>query len=983
MKLKSKFLIFFVTIIIIYILLFIIIEKIVIKPIIQNIETTQAIKDSGRCVGSLKDTISQLAEFTFDWGAWDDTYQFISDLNSDYINANLLSTTFKNNSLQIIFYAGLDRNLKWGGYYSDDKILGKNNRITQKVFQTLKDKYSSIFSDKSDLKPKSGIVFIKDLGTLLICASPILTSEDDGPCKGTLFMGRLINNKTIAEIKKKILVDYSLTSLSTEKNENNQKIYEELLQNNNRFLKIKTAKILHLYSLVGDYNEEPVLLLEVILPRETFQHASEILNFSLYSMIIIGIVLIVGTAVLLQILILSRVSRTVSTINNYKSKGILPEKKLYRNDEIGILKNELYNMLFVNKKNRIYLEELIEKLKISTKAAESANLAKSNFLANMSHEIRTPMNAVIGFTNLLKKTKLNDYQKNYLSKIYISAENLTHIINEILDFSKIEAGKMNIESIRFDLMGVLSNISNIISHKAEEKNLKFSLNVNSSVPLNFVGDSLRIGQILLNLTSNAVKFTNNGEIRVDIQLISKSNDIAIVKFSVKDSGIGLRPEELDTLFEAFTQADASTTRNFGGTGLGLCISKNLANMLDGDIEVESIYGQGSTFSLCLPLNIYTGESKHTDISIMEVNEKKAFSKEKFDLIKGAHILLVEDNIINQQLAYTILNDENFIVTVASNGEEALKLIEFRNFDIVLMDLQMPVMGGIEATQKIRTQKRFKNLPVIAMTADVMEEAKNEALQAGLNDYISKPIDVNELFNLLIKWIKPKRHKELSPQFNEQSKAKIDIEFAALQSIDTSIGLKCCAGKKTLYKKMLFGFRKEYEDYEEIITNALYDEKIEFLQRYIHTLKGIAGTLGAVELFNEMSQADLELKKAAPEVVEIASILKNAVGIVNAILSDIIELEKTFPEIEPDKENSKVPKKNIKDIKITLNKLKKNLEEYDLESEDSFKILKSQIYSSENSDLLDELGSRIEKFEFENALFVLSKFIETDIVPKQI
>ena len=603
--------------------------------------------------------------------------------------------------------------------------------------------------------------------------------------------------------------------------------------------------------------------------------------------------------------------------------------------------------------------------------AEDAARAKSNFLANMSHEIRTPMNAVIGFSNLMNKTNLDDYQKEYLNKISISTKHLLHIINEILDFSKIEAGKMDIESADFNLVEVLENISNIISHKTEEKKLKFILNINSSVPTKFVGDSLKIGQILLNLANNAVKFTDKGEVRIDVLLIGKNADIATMKFSVTDTGIGLKPEELDSLFEAFTQGDASTTRNFGGTGLGLCISKNLANNLGGDIHLESIYGLGSTFSLSLPLKLQTGKSKNNDTS--EVRHKEVFSKDELNLIRGSHILLVEDNLINQQLANTILSDEGMIVTIVSNGKEALEFIESQKYDLVLMDLQMPIMGGLEATLEVRKQNRFKNLPIIAMTADAMLSTRHNTKKAGMNGYISKPIDVNQLFFLLVKWIKPKSSKEISLQVSKQAVREADVDFSELQGLDTGIGLRCCGTKRTLYQKMLFSFRREYENYEETTTIALKNKDIEFLQRYIHTLKGIAGTIGAVELSIELEYLNKTLKKTDLKRTEITPLLQKTVNIMNSILRDITVFEKNFSAVEPEKTMPLIAE-SVQDTKSIVDKLKKNLESYDLESLKSFKQFKKRINYNDYSYLVNELESKIEVFDFESALFALNKII---------
>ena len=972
MKLKNKFLVFFGLILIIYIFVFISVEIMVIYPILSTLESSQAIKDSERSTAALNNELAYIQAFTFDWGAWNDTYTFIDDVNKEYIQENLVKETFISNSLCIIFYVDLDGNLKYGNLFLTDKLLGTDNPATTNFFKIIKNNYSSFIHDKSQLEPKSGLLYIKDIGPVMICASPILTSEDKGPCKGTLIMGKLLNDKAIKGISRATQVDFTLSDLTSDNSDIISKT-KKATDSGEIFFKIKTHDFLTLYSFVDDINGKPILLKEVIFPREMFQHANNLLIYYLYFLVIIGLILSLGTGLMVEYMILKPISRLIDFIKKYKSERILPDKQISTNDEIGLLQKELSEMMFINIENKNHLEKLIKNLEISTKAAESANIAKSNFLANMSHEIRTPMNAIVGYSNLLMKTKLNTSQNNFLNNISISTENLLHIVNEILDFSKIEAGKMNIENISFDLMKVLNNLSSNISLKAKEKNLKFSIDIHPDMPSIFEGDPLKIGQILLNFTSNAIKFTNRGRVSVSVKLLSLVNDTATIKFSVTDTGIGLKPEDIDIIFDAFSQADASTTRNFGGTGLGLCISKNLANMLGGDIEVDSVFGRGSIFSLILPLNIKkTNDEKSHTVSGCETKEINVINDKSLDMIRGSHILLVEDNIINQQLACALLEDEGLIVTVCSNGMEALEVINFQEFDLVLMDLQMPVMGGIEATREIRKDNNFKNLPIIAMTADAMTGARKISKNVGMNDYISKPIDVSALFCLLVKWINPGALKDISQNAAERLPKMAQIELPKLNGIDISLGLKRCAGKKDLYRNMLFGFRKEYDNYEEVISNALDRDDLEYLHRYIHSLKGLSGTIGAVELFNEVSFLNIELKKEDMNAEVVIPKLKKTIPVMNNILQGIIELEKNIPSSEADNDVSDIIEKYDGDILSAINKLKKNLEEFDLESGQSFKTLKSLIDSDNCQDLLNDLESKLLVFDYQNALVLLKE-----------
>ncbi|MES2015770.1 MAG: ABC transporter substrate-binding protein [Pseudomonadota bacterium] len=510
-----------------------------------------------------------------------------------------------------------------------------------------------------------------------------------------------------------------------------------------------------------------------------------------------------------------------------------------------------------------HLEERVQQrtkqLDLAKKVAEEASSAKGQFLANMSHEIRTPMNGVIGMAYLALKTDLNARQRDYLEKIRFAGEHLLGIIDDILDFSKIEAGMLEIEVLAFTLDHVIQTVTTVVAPKAASKHLELVFEVEPGLPAALQGDPLRLGQVLINYTNNAIKFSDSGAITVRVSKVDERADDCLLRFEVQDTGIGLTQEEAAKLFQSFQQADTSITREYGGTGLGLAICKQLAQLMQGDVGVISAPGSGSTFWFTARVGKLDALGSDTQGAADDGIDSSA-------ALAGARILLVEDNTFNQQIALEMLEESGCSVCLAQNGLEALDLLAKASFDCVLMDVQMPVMDGLQATRLIRLDPRLAGLRVLAMTATATSEDRARCMEAGMDDFITKPIQPALLRKSVARWLPPRSAEPVATP--PQAAGFRTIPAGDPQVIDLTILAKLLSYDQAKVRKFAFKFLQSTQGGFDEMETSLAKGDVARVRELGHRIKSAARTVGALgmaelcEKLEHLPQIDAETDQGA-------------------------------------------------------------------------------------------------------------------------
>ncbi len=809
-----------------------------IMPSFAALDRAEAMTNLQRCADAIDREAQHVGTLAADWGAWDDTYRFVIEPNQAYATANLLPETLAEASrINLAFF------LDTQGHVVAHVLYDAEQKASLHLPEFPETDWPAEHPLLRHARPDTCIqgLVMTQAGPMLVASHPIVTSRGEGPVRGTIVLGRFLNEALVAGLRRDLHLDFVLRDpRSQHETEEAGNILTALRSQPQGVLvpagKQRQRGIVALQDIYG----EPALLLAVDLERSILAKGRLALSYAHASDVGAAILVLVITCWLMRRLVLKRIANMGNAVLEIDARGDRSLRvPIDGEDELSLLARQINHMLG-------QVESSEHALRESQRAAEAANQAKSQFLSNVSHEIRTPMNGIMGFCEAIIGASSLDAARKHAGIILRESGVLVMLVNDLLDLARLEAGKLGVERTRCDLHQLMEELAQTLTIQTRNKGLKFETSLAPDVPRWIWGDPLRLRQVLLNLATNAVKFTEQGHVRIVVECTS-ANQVDRLCFSVHDTGIGIAPDKLEEIFDAFTQSELSTSRKYGGSGLGLSIVRQLVCLMGGRLQVESQLGQGSVFSFWVPLEPVL------DAGSGSITHEQVTQDVQIDL-QPAHVLVADDYATNRDVARLFLEDAGQHVVLVTNGSEAVQACDEQPFDVIVLDIQMPVMDGLEAVKRIR-QGASTNArrPILALTASADADTYNMCVQAGFSEVITKPIRRAALLAAVSGW-RDREHASTQAPAEElviesfgdtpESLPPIDIETAVLEF-----------GSAEVFSEVVGKFMTSAEEQVTELRDALVRQERTALRGIAHKMKGGAATLEAVPLAEAAAHLD--------------------------------------------------------------------------------------------------------------------------------
>ncbi len=975
---KKAFLIFTSTSAGIFVL-FLVASKFILLDNIDGLERTQVERNMERARSALRNNLGSLRAISRDYASWNDTYRFIVDKNAAYVATNFVPATYNNLKVNVIVMVDGAEKQVYGNFF--DFATGSIEPLKPSFFESMRKYGFTKPVMEAPHKSKSGLLRT-DYGPMLVVSQPNLTSDGEGPPRGVTIMARAFDERLIKELSETTLLDISVAPLGEDGG-------AVAIPDAGFTMTPLSRKLVRGEIVVTDVRGWPLATLSVIMDRAVFDQGQRGVVYFVGFLACAGVVMFLIAGTLLERTVLRRVSRLSQDMRRVREQGDLGHRAgVSSSDEIGVLAYEFNEMLDTLEQSDKAQKQMTLELEQARDKAEAADQAKSAFLANTSHEVRTPLNGIIGMAELGLETVLTEEQRRFFETIQGEADALMGIINDILDFSRIEAGKMVLEAIPFDLRYLVETLSRSFSSRASRKGLNFSFYLSSRLPNRVVGDPGRLRQVLVNLIGNALKFTEKGGIFVKAELAEDRGDQFMALFSVKDTGIGIPEDKRDIVFEAFMQADPSTTRRHGGVGLGMAIVRRLVELMDGKVTMESAPGVGATFSFTVVLGkqpreaeeavavepgeitalviepdladrslivaaldsldtpMVFAESRSSAIEMLEgvrqpgegfgviildqwMEEDDGFELSRRirsipqhratpiillagegargdsaacaeigidgyltkpvkpdalaqavravlrlpdhpgqpitrhalaeELRQGVQVLLAEDYPTNQEVVTRFLEAVGCVVDLAENGARAVELFRRKRYDIVLMDVQMPEVDGLDATRQIREYEKelainvppdeaaFIHVPILALTAHASGVAAEKCLAAGMDDFLSKPLRRRALLQKVAQWTAASDAVNKLGLDVSRGEPTQEVEAGEGAPIDMARAMEEFEGDMKLYSGLCRRFLDTVAQQLCILRQAIQRNDSETVWKEAHSIKGGSANLAADHL----------------------------------------------------------------------------------------------------------------------------------------